>query len=208
MTKPLILILTASLLASCATSDHYAAQRDQIAAWERVEVARAQANAKRFDALTVAARDGSDVARIAVAFAVTGIGGQQTFPTQLPIITDPAEGAYRWASLILPTATAITAGYFGYKLGSVQSNNSARMTEASYGAIGQGFGSNTAIAGYIQAPAPNNTTTTTTTNTSTNTLSGTGVLGSGSYAVRNCNGGIGGYTTTGGTPGSAAGGVC
>jgi hypothetical protein len=206
--KSLALILIAVLTASCATSDHYNAQREQIAAWERVEIAKAQANARRHDALVAAATGGSDGVRIAAIFAAAGLGGNNVFPSQLPAVTDPNEAVYKWASLILPTATAITAGYFGYKLGTTQSDNAAATSIAGYGTMGgiagAGFASNATIAGFVQAPAANITTTTS--NTTTSTLSGTGVLGSGSYAVRNCNGGSASYTTTGNP--LAAGGNC
>jgi hypothetical protein len=105
---------------------------------------------------------------VAVAFAVqANSGGSDSRPNPLPVITDPAEGAYRWASLILPTATAITAGYFGYKLGTVQSDNARMQTEASYRAVGAGFASNTSIAnsGFAAIASLPPSVTTTTTNT-------------------------------------------
>jgi hypothetical protein len=196
------------LLTGCATSDHYNAQREQIAAWERVEIAKAQANARRHDALVAAATGGSDGVRIAAIFAAAGLnGGVNGQTTPVPVVTDPQESALRWASIILPSATAITAGYFGYRLGEVASNNAAATSIAGYNTMGgiasAGFASNGAIAGFIQAPAANITTTT----SSSNTLSGTGVLGSGSYAIRNCNGGSGGNATTG-SAGFAPGGTC
>jgi hypothetical protein len=211
---PFILILS-----SCASHEgYYITQREQTAAWERVEIARAQAAAKRYDALSVAARDGSDLARVAVAFATAGLNNAQHISSPPPQVQPPPDEAYKWASLIIPTAANIASVGFGYKLGAVQSNNAARQAEASYGAIASvangGFGTATALAGFIQAPGPVTNTTTNTTTTSTNTtstnqtLSGTGVLGSGSYAVRNCNGGTGGNTTVGGYPGSGAGGTC
>lgn len=173
MKSPHLLLATSlALLTGCASDQHYAAQREQLAAWERVEIARAQAGARKYEALTAAARDGSDLARVAVAFAVQANGnGGDSRPNPLPVITDPAEGAYRWASLILPTATAITAGYFGYKLGTVQSDNARMQTEASYQAVGAGYASNTAIAGagfraVAAIPASNTTTTTNTYTTS------------------------------------------
>jgi len=200
-------LLLSILLVGCATTEHYNAQREQIAAWERVEIAKAQANSTRHDALVAAATGGSDGVRIAAIFAAAGLGGNNVAPTLLPAITDPADGAYRWASLILPTATAITAGYFGYKLGTTQSDNAAITSIAGYQTMGgiasSGFGANAAIAGFIQSPQANVTTTTSTSNSAT--LSGTGVLGSGSYAVRNCNGGTGG---AGNPAGSGAAGNC
>jgi hypothetical protein len=208
-TRLFALTLVASLT-SCATSDHYNATREQTAAWERVEIARAQASAKRFDALTAAAHNGSDIARVVVAMALAGIGGAHNLQsTHLPQVSDPNEAAYKWASLILPTTTAVAAGYFGYKLGTTQSNNSALTSIAGYQTMGgianSGFAGITTTAGLIQAPQPNITTTTTntTTNTNTNNLAGTGVLGSGTY-TRNCPGG----TSTGNPSAPSTGGSC
>lgn len=206
--KSLILTSLALLSPGCAANEaYYITQREQIAAWERVEVARAQANAKRLDALSTAAHNGSDLARVAVAFAIAGMSGGQQFQTQIPQVQPPQDEVYKWAALILPSATAITSGYFGYKLGVAQSDNARLQTEASYGAITSGFTSNAQIAGYIQTPQPNVTTTTNTTTTST--LSGTGVLGSGtySYSPRSCSGGNSGSVSTGNS-GSAVGGNC
>jgi hypothetical protein len=203
-------ILLALLSASCATNDnYYITQREQIAAWERVEIARAQADSRKYEALSVAANNGSDVARVAVALAVGGVGNGQNFQhTQIPQVQAPQDEAYKWAALILPTATNIAVAGFGYKLGVTQSDNSRLQTEASYRAVSSGYTSNAQIASYIQAPGATTTTTTTNTSSTSNSLSGTGVVGSGSYAVRNCNGGIGGSATNGGPAGYAPGGNC
>ena len=193
-----VLILT---LPACATTDHYIAVMAQTAAWERVELARLGANARKYEALAESARGGSDVARVAVAMSLAAQGGYGGHVNPLPPIGDPGEQAYKWASIIFPTATAITSGYFSYKLGAVASNNAAATSISAYSVLGgtasAGFASNAAIAGYIQAPQPNITTTTSNTTNTTSTLSGTGVLGSGSYAVRNCNGGSAGNVVTG-----------
>jgi hypothetical protein len=209
--RSLIPTLIASLLTGCATSDHYNAQREQIAAWERVQVARAQADARRYDALGAVARDGSDSARIAVALALAGLSGvrEQARDLPTPVVTDPNENILRWASIIVPGVTQLASVGFGYKLGAIQSDNAAATSIAGYQTMGgiasAGFASNATIAGFIQAPAANITTTTSTSTSSTNTLSGTGVLGSGSYTTRSCNGGTGG---AGSPAGSGAAGTC
>jgi len=202
-----IVVLSLTLL-SCATTDHYAAVTAQTLAWERVELARSAANARKYEALIESARGGSDLARVAVAMALAGQGIGNYQATPLPIIPDPSETAFRWASIIVPAATNIGLAGFSYKLGVAQSDNARLQTEASYRAIGAGYMSNAQIASYIQAPQANVTNTSTSTSTSTsNVLSGTGSLGSGSYAVRNCNGGVSGAVSTGNS-GSAIGGNC
>lgn len=91
----------------------------------------------------------------------------------------------------------------------VQSNNQANTTIASYGAFSQMGGSieRAGTAGYPYVQAPGAVTTT------TNTLSGTGVLGSGSYigpVTRTCaggqaGGGVAGTATVPGAPGGPGG---
>jgi hypothetical protein len=119
--------LTPILFSGCASTDHYAALREQTLAWREVEMAKAQASAKRFEALALVSRNGDTAAQVAVAMALAGLGGTSGVPasTPPPQITDPNDSALRWASIILPSATAITAGYFGYRLGETQSNNAA-----------------------------------------------------------------------------------
>lgn len=92
----------------------------------------------------------------------------------------------------------------------VQSNNQASTTIASYGAFSAmgGYIRDAGIAGYPYVQAPGDVTTTTT--TTTNTLSGTGVIGTGSYVgpvTRTCNGGGAGAGggTTAGAPGGGGG---
>ena len=214
--KPLILsLLVLLLLPSCATNHdaYYITQREQIAAWERVEVARAQANTARISALSSAANNGSDVARVAVALVAAGLNGGNGAAQQMaapPLVQPPQDDVYKWAALILPSATAIASNYFGFRLGAIQSDNARLSTEASYGAISAGYGSIERVAGFIQAPGAVTTTTTTNSTSTTANLNGAGVIGSGSYAVttRNCNGGVGGSTSAGGVAGYAPGGVC
>jgi hypothetical protein len=182
-----LIALFLMLLSGCATNDYYNAQRDQIAAWERVEIARAQAFGRKYDALAQYARTADSHAQIA---AVLALNAERPVQVPPPVLANPSDEAYRWASILLPTVTNIASVGFGYKLGTVQSNNATLQTQASYGAIAsvasQGFGAVSSIGSQIQAPAPN--VTTTTTNTNTYTLSGTGVLGSGTY-TRNCSSG-------------------
>lgn len=136
-----ITIMFAALLAGCVTVEETESYRRAVEAWERVEIARAHANAKRFDALAEVARTGGETSKVAVAFAVSGGSSSSiTAAAPLPAAPDSETRFYRWASLILPTATTLGSGYFGYKLGVAQSNNAARMTEASYGALSTGFG--------------------------------------------------------------------
>ena len=113
----------------------------------------------------------------------------------------------------LQTADIVLRGY-GIRVGrdvAINSSNNAMITAvSSYNTLSNiassGFSSNTAIAANIKSPAPNITTINNT------TLSGSGVIGSGSYVInRNCNGGIAGSSNAGilgGNGGNANGGNC
>jgi hypothetical protein len=179
--KKIVTAFAAALaLAGCASSDHYNAQREQVAAWERVETARAGANARKWDALAHAAKDADPQTRIAIVMALGMNGGGQNTPTApLPAITDPNESALRWASIILPSATAITAGYFGYRLGVTQSDNAAATSIAGYGSMtalgvgGQAATRDTAVAGFATFGAmPPSSVSTSTVNVGAGSVAG------------------------------------
>lgn len=166
----MLMLLCSLALAGCVTVEEVESHRASVAAWERVEVARAQSLGERFKALQEVARRGDTTALVAVAFSVNGSTNPQGVSvSQLPAPPDSEARAYRWASLVLPTATAITAGYFGYKLGTVQSDNSRLQAVASYdtmgtlGTSGLGTTRDVALAGYtaIGAMPPSSVTTTT-----------------------------------------------
>ena len=227
--KAIVVGIAALTLGGCASTN-----KDYLAlltAQQAVAVQQAEAAKARFVAMSQIAQTGDASSRTAAVMAMAMV---QTPHVQLPA---PPEGeAFKWASILLPAVSNLGTGYFGYRLGTTQSNNSAATTIAGYNTFGSmatagyaalantssaGFAANTGIAGFIQAPAPSIT------------LSGTGVIGSGSYSApittttttttntttnsnnRNCvggggaGGGSGGGTTTGGAgaPGGSGGGA-
>jgi hypothetical protein len=117
--------------------------------------------------------------------ALAGMGGNGATPAAVPPpqVTDPNEGALKWAAVILPTATAITAGYFGYKLGSTQSDNAAATSIAGYGTMatlgtsGTTAATNIATAGFGAFAALPPSSQTTTTNTMTVGAGSAGAIG-------------------------------
>lgn len=190
---PIVLALASS---GCATDAYYLAVQEQTRSWERVEVARAAAHARKYDALAEFARTGDSHAQVA---AVIDLRSDRYLQSPPPVLKDPSEDALRWTAIILPTATAITSGYFGYKLGVAQSDNSRLQTQYSYGAIEQGYQSMQAIA-TVPAPTPSNTTTTT-----TNYTLGAGSVGAwgGTASLdtsRRCTGTWTTYPSTGANP--------
>jgi hypothetical protein len=216
----IILIPALALLAGCSSMDkQYAAH---LAAAQSIAQANALASQEKYRQMGEIAKGAKDSGS-AVA-AVMAMAMIQTPQVQIPPPPEPQ--ALKWAAILMPSITNITAGYFGYKLGTVNSDNAAAttiagyqtfgsMANSGYAAIGNtanaGFAANSGIAGFIQAPQPNIT------------LSGTGVLGSGSFSAptnsnnttRNCAGGngaaggagaAGGGATTGSAGNGAAGG--
>ena len=212
--KAIVVGIAALTLGGCATTN-----KDYLAlltAQQAVAVQQAEAAKARFVAMSQIAQTGDASSRTAAVMAMAMV---QTPHVQLP--APPESEAFKWASIILPTVGNLGTGYFGYRMGVTQSNNNRDITVAGYNTFGTmatagyaaitntasaGFAANTGIAGFIQAPQPNIT------------LSGTGVIGSGSYSApvttttttttntttnsnnRNC---VGGSGASGGPGGSA-----
>lgn len=168
----------------------------------------------------IATSPAGDVAsRVVAVGAIERMCGSQG-SAQLAALNQPPAAAPASLGQTLWTAALQTADLFlrgyGIKLqrdvAVVQSNNMAATTIASYGAF-SAMGSSIERAGtagypYVQAPGAVTTTT--------NTLSGTGVLGSGTYTgpvttTRTCTGaagGNGGGTTTGAQGGAGGQASC
>lgn len=214
----ILLIPAVALIAGCSSMDkQYAAH---LAAAQSIAQANALANqekVRQMGEIAKSARDSGSAVAAVMAMAMV-----QTPQVNIP--PPPESAALKWASILVPSLTNVTAGYFGYRLGVANSDNAAAttiagyntfgsMANAGYAAIGNtasaGFTANSNIAGFIQSPQPNIT------------LSGTGVIGNGSYSApvttnttttttsnsnntsRNCQGGNGAGTTTGGAGGQA-----
>lgn len=177
-------IILALLLSACASPEYtqYTATQQAIAA------SRAQADTARYQALASIASRGDSAASVAAAMALA-MGGQ----SQAPQIAPPqASQALQWAQVLVPGITQV------YAIGksadvAINSSNNAALTSANTMAAFVG------VAGKIQAPVVTtpqaNVSTTTTTSTDSHntastastvgdTLSGTGVLGSGTYSTQ------------------------
>jgi hypothetical protein len=198
------------------------------------DIAKAKADAERarYEAIAEIGKTGDATAKVASVIALAlgnGSAASSAQPSSQPLPQLPesdSDKAFKWASLIAGPLTNVAQGFFGYKLGVTQSNNQTAMSIANtnafastaaagfgasqsiassgFGAAGNiasaGFNSTTSIAALIQAPAPNLT------------LSGTGVIGSGSYTApitttttRTCTGGpaAAGNAAPSGTTGNA-----
>lgn len=206
--RAVLLILLAAMLAACSSAP--AVQHDPRGAVADVLVSCA-ASVEKIATSTA----GDAASKVAAVGALERMCGGQLQIAMQPPPQQPSLGATLWQAAVQVADVALRA--YGIKasrdVAVVQSNNQAQTTIASYGAFqgiaNGGFTSNAAIASQIQAPAANVT--------NTYTLSGTGVLGSGTYTgpvttTRNCNGGTGaaggGGATAGGAGGAAPGGTC
>ena len=120
----------------------------------------------------------SKVAAVGAVERLCGQGGGQ-FAVRQYQTPEPSLGATLWQAAL--QVADIGARWYGIRaqrdVGINASNNQTAQALGSYGAFSSiassGFAASTAIAGKIQSPAPNVTTTT--------TLSGSGVIGSGTY---------------------------
>ena len=153
--KLIAIILCALALTGCATKEYQA--------YAEVHKAHAQAQAARFQALADIARQGDTTAKVAAVMSLQmGGGGQQSQQVAAP--KSWADHALQWTGLLLPTIGQVYTINKQTGLGMRQSDNAKAL----------GISTNQAfvdIASKIQAPAANMT------------LSGSGVLGSGSYSI-------------------------
>jgi hypothetical protein len=185
----IVAALVALSLAACSTTGadpNYVARLEAQASVERaqadVEKAKAAAEAARWAAVARVAETATDPGSRQLAIMALAIGAnrvsdapRQFQPMPALPVTD-ADRALQWAQVFAGPVTSIAAGYFGYRLGTTQSDNQASTTIAGYQTFGQiagaGFASNSTLAGMIQAPAipqPNIT------------IGGSGVIGAGTY---------------------------
>lgn len=149
------------LLGGCATTldPNYALQLESyrltITSQQNVEVAKANAEAARYAAIAEIAARGDLVSRqtAILALALSGRGGDtRTVAVTIPTVPESQEDrALKWAAIFAGPLTSVAQGYFGYRLGVTQSNNTANSTIASYNALGltaaAGFNANQNIAG-------------------------------------------------------------
>lgn len=181
-------------LTGCATQDYQHYAQAQMA----MAQAKSTADQARYTALARIAESGDSVARVAAVMSLAGLGdGARQAPSTVAAPTAPGSTALQWASILVPGVTQAYMISSNVKLGMRQSDNAtalglgqSRDQAATSAATFAAFGS---MASQIQAPAANVSTTT---NTTTTTLSGTGVLGSGSYSIGPNSGTNAGNTAT------------
>jgi PBP1b-binding outer membrane lipoprotein LpoB len=148
------IILCAFALTGCATKEYQA--------YAEVHKAQAAAQTARFQALADIARQGDTTAKVAAVMSLQMGGGQQNQQVIAP--KSWADHALQWTGLLLPTVGQIYTINKQTGLGMRQSDNATAL----------GISTNAAFVGMaskIQAPAANMT------------ISGSGVIGAGSYTI-------------------------
>lgn len=148
-------------LTGCATQDYQHYAQAQMA----MAQAKSTADQARYTALARIAESGDSVARVAAVMSLAGLGeGARQAPSTVAAPTAPGSTALQWASILVPGVTQAWGISQQVKLGMRQSDNSTALGMSTNAAF-------VGMAGQIQAPAPNVS------------LSGTGVIGSGSYTI-------------------------
>ena len=150
-----LVIIAALTLTGCATGQQYQA-------YAEAHKAQASAQSARYQALADIAKQGDTTAKVAAVMSLQ-MGGQQQ-QSQIAAPKTAGDHLIQWTSILLPSLTNIYGINKQASVGIAQSNNATAL----------GISTNAAFVGMasqIQAPAPNMT------------LSGTGVLGSGSYTI-------------------------
>lgn len=197
-----IALIAAVALTGCATQDYKLYAESQIA----IAQAKASADIAKYQALSKIAESGDATSKVAAVLSLQMNGAAPQQQQQINAPRSFGDHAFQWASLLIPTTSTLMSNIYTVKsqtnLGITQSNNATALgvaqsnnatatatntANAFVATATAGFTSNTAIAGKIQAPQPNIT------------LSGTGVIGNGTYTQTTMSGtgvlGTGTYTT-------------
>lgn len=198
-------LLLAVSAAACSSTPEYqayvSAHQAQAQAQAAIAASQTDAEVARYNALSQIASSSTDpTSRVAAVMALamdgrsSGNGNRQT--AQQPIVAPVSAGetALRWAQVVAPVVTTV----YGIRANSLTAMNASDNAARTSISTNESF---VGIAARIQAPAANVTTTSTlsgtgvlgtgtytsTPTTTTSTLGGSGVLGSGSYATTDRN---------------------
>jgi hypothetical protein len=150
----LAMAVCALSLTGCATAEYQA--------YADAHKAQAAAQTARFQALADIARQGDTTAKVAAVMSLQMGGGQQA--TQISAPKSWADYAMQWTGLLLPTLGQVYTVNKQTTLGMRQSDNATALGVSTNAAF-------VGIASQIQAPAANMT------------ISGTGVIGAGTYSI-------------------------
>lgn len=164
MKMKILTLLCAVVLTGCSTAeyDRYAKAQTDIA------VARHQAEAEKYKAMSEIAKAGDSAAKVAAVMAMAM--GNNNSTTATAIQPPQTSEALQWASILVPGLTQVVGMRYNYMSQKVSSDNAAVLGVSTNNTFAN-------MAGKIQAPG----------SISTTTLSGTGNLGSGTYTTTDRN---------------------
>ena len=190
LTITLAAVLT---LSGCASDKDYKAYADSNTA---VATARANAETARYTALSKIAETGTESSKIAAVMALA-LGNNTTSANIQSIQAPQSSQALQWAQVLVPSITNIAGLHYASKNALAAADAATRVSEstnAAFVGISSKIQAPVTVVPTVTQPQANVTTTTTTSSTTDNhstssadvattTLSGTGVLGAGSYTT-------------------------
>jgi hypothetical protein len=179
---PLILAVSVS---GCASADEYIKYADtQLLIKQedtKAEIARAQAEAARYNAISAIAVAGNDTAKAVGMMALQNTSSASSRQTGQTVLVQPrsfSDTALQWTSILLNPVVSIYGIVSNRHVAETQSNNARDTTISGY---------NTMLGIASQNKAPNLT------------IGGNGVIGNGQYTTTDFSGtgviGTGSYTT-------------
>lgn len=142
-----LLLLPLLALTGCATND-YALYADTAA---KTEIARYNADAAKYRAMSDIAVSGTEAAKVAAVMAMTL--GQDSAAHAARLQAPQASQALQWAQVLVPGLTQIAGIAANARVAQVQSNNAARTAESTNSTFG-------GIAANIKASNVSTVTTT------------------------------------------------
>lgn len=167
--KKLLLVLLVSLT-GCTYSEQYKMYADSQA---QLETARYNAEAAKYKAMSDIASSGSESSKVAAVMAIAL--GQQGTSAQRSTLQPPQQSeALQWAQILVPGVVQTMGIIANRQIAISQSENAAAVAVSTNSTF-------LGMSGKIQAPAAN--VSSVTIDNHTQTMSGTGVLGSGTYTT-------------------------
>jgi len=215
--KLIAVALATVLLGGCATGyDKYIASI-QATNQALVDSANKQSDTEKSKymafAYIAAKTDDPATKQMAVmALALSSKGDSGNVANHMVAPAAPEDPLKSWAAILVPSLTNLGSGFFSYKMGVAQSNNSRDISIASYNALSStssaGFNANTAIANGGFATVQQIASTLGQPNVTINGNGNGAQLGGGTQAVtqHNCTTGASGAGGSGATGGSGAAG--
>lgn len=122
--KKLSLIALTVVLAGCANQEYQMYVESQ----QRIELARAQAEAARYEALASIANQGDTTSKVAAVMSLQFGSQSGSRPISVKAPTSTSDQVLKWAGLIIPSLVQGYGMYENARVATVQSNNNRDIT--------------------------------------------------------------------------------